>query len=161
MNAEQMAAFYPLSLRVRRLFHKLGHGAAALHAGSQVSVGMRAVLESVIDGGPQTVPHMARVRPVTRQHIQGLVNQLMVGGYVEAVENPHHKRSKLIAPTRLGREAFAALRQRENAAFEMLDLAVTPEELSAAASVLAALIAAFESPAWQEIVAHLNPKTED
>jgi hypothetical protein len=64
MNKNQLDAFYPMALAVPRLFHKLAHGVAALHRDSDVTIGMRAVLESVIDGGPQTVPHMARVRPV-------------------------------------------------------------------------------------------------
>ena len=99
MNQKQLKSFYPLTLCVRRLFHKLSYGVAALHQNSSVSVGMRAVLESVIDGGPQTVPHMAKIRPVTRQHIQTLVNELLDGNYVEYIDNPAHKRSKLVAPT--------------------------------------------------------------
>ncbi|MFQ5955621.1 MAG: hypothetical protein ACE5JZ_11210, partial [Kiloniellales bacterium] len=83
MDRTQAQSFYLLSLAVRSLFHKLGSGVTALHRASGVSGGMRAVLESVISGGPQTVPQMARARPVTRQHIQGLVDRLLAACLVE------------------------------------------------------------------------------
>lgn len=144
MNQAQRDAFYPLSLAVRRLFHKLGHGAATLHQDTGVSAGMRAVLESVINDGPQTVPQMARVRPVTRQHIQGLVNTLLDEGYVETIDNPAHKRSRLISPTPLGEMAFRALREKENQSFRDVKIDATAAELEAATRVLTALITTFE-----------------
>lgn len=152
MNRRQQEEFYALALAVRRLFHKLGHGVAALHHDSDVSVGMRAVLESVIDGGPQTVPHMARVRPVTRQHIQALVNALLDGGYVEYVDNPAHRRSKLVSPTAKGEAEFRALREHENHAFRALPIEPTSAELEAATAVLRTLIDSFESQQWRSIV---------
>lgn len=161
MNKRQQEAFYPLTLAVRRLFHKLGYGVAALHRDSDVSVGMRAVLESVIDGGPQTVPQMARVRPVTRQHIQGLVNGLLEGGYVEYVDNPAHKRSKLVSPTRRGLRAFKEMRARETEAFRRAKVEAAPEELAAATKVLRDLIETFEGPEWLSIVDQLTPSTEE
>ncbi len=161
MKKRQIASFYPLTLAVRRLFHKLGHGVAALHRDSDVSVGMRAVLESVIDGGPQTVPQMARVRPVTRQHIQGLVNGLLTGGYVEYVDNPAHKRSQLVGPTERGLKVFQEMRARENQAFKRVPLEATPEELEAATRVLKSLIGTFESPQWQSIVNQSTPNKEE
>lgn len=160
MNQEELKAFYPFTLAVRRLFHKLGHGVAALHQDSDVSVGMRAVLESVIDGGPQTVPQMARVRPVTRQHIQGLVNALLKGGYVEYIDNPAHKRSKLVCATRRGGEVFRALREKENAAFLRARIDVSAGELEAATKVLRALISTFEGPEWRSVLDHFSTNEE-
>lgn len=160
MNKAELKAFYPFTLAVRRLFHKLGYGVAALHRDSDVSVGMRAVLESVVDGGPQTVPQMARVRPVTRQHIQGLVNALMEGGYVEYADNPAHKRSKLVCATKLGEEVFRALRERENAAFLRARIDVSAEDLESATKVLRALIATLEGPEWRSVLNHFSTENE-
>jgi len=156
MNQQQLKSFYPLTLSVRRLFHKLGHGIAALHQNSDVSVGMRAVLESVIDGGPQTVPHMAKIRPVTRQHIQTLVNELLEGSYVEYVDNPAHKRSKLVAPTKRGMRVFEKMRSIESEAFKRAKIDVTSEELEAARKVLSALITTFESEEWLSVIEQLS-----
>lgn len=161
MNKDQLHAFYPLTLVVRRLFHKLAYGVAALHQESAVTVGMRAVLESVIDGGPQTVPHMARVRPVTRQHIQGLVNALLEAGLVEYVDNPAHKRSKLVSPTPAGIDRFKAMRAKENEAFRDAEIDATPEEIEAATKVLRSLIAAFEDAEWQVAVKKAGEKSQE
>ena len=161
MDRQQIDAFYPLTQAVRRLFHKLGHGAAALHRDKEISAGMRAVLESVVQGGPQSVPQMARVRPVSRQHIQGLVNALRDRGYVAYAENPAHKRSKLVAPTPRGHEVFAAMRTHENAAFRQISLDCSAEELAAANGVLRKLIAAFDGPQWRSIVGENATETEE
>ena len=161
MNQKQLKSFYPLTLSVRRLFHKLGYGVAALHHNSGVSVGMRAVLESVIDGGPQTVPHMAKIRPVTRQHIQSLVNELIEGGYVETIDNPAHKRSKLVAPTKRGMRVFEKMRGLENEAFRSAQIEISPEELQAARKVLSALITTFESKEWRSIIDQLSKTKEN
>ncbi len=149
MDDQETEAFYALTLAVRRLFHRLGHGFGQLHGDGEISIGMRAVLESVIDGGPQTVPQMARVRPVTRQHIQSLVNALLDGGLVEYRHNPEHKRSKLVAATPRGTAAFTAMREAENRAFRALSLSdVEAGDLQMANRVLLRIIAAFESEDW-------------
>jgi DNA-binding MarR family transcriptional regulator len=161
MNQAQIDSFYPLTLAVRRLFHKLGHGVSELHRETGISGGMRAELESVIARGPQTVPQMARVRPVSRQHIQGLVNALLDAGLVKMAENPAHKRSKLVVPTESGRAAFAAMRARETEAFGQLSLDCSAAELAAAGKVLRSLIDVFDGPEWRAIAGDTSPETED
>ena len=159
MNTPQVEAFYPLTVAVRRLFHKLGHGIGALHESTEVSAGMRAVLESVVDGEPQTVPQMARVRPVSRQHIQGLVNPLLEQGLVEYADNPAHKRSRLVRPTDKGVETFRAMRGRENRALEQIALDIDPVELAAATLVAEALIEVFDGREWRAIVSRIAPRS--
>ncbi|MEZ5667093.1 MAG: MarR family winged helix-turn-helix transcriptional regulator [Alphaproteobacteria bacterium] len=160
MDREQIEALQPLTRAIRRLFHHLANAATALHGDTGLTVGMRAVLESVIEAGPQTVPRMARTRPVTRQHIQGLVNALVEAGHVELVDNPAHRRSRLVSPTARGRQTFADLRQREDLALRMLPLAATPDQLAAAADVLRALVAAFDGPEWRAVLARFAPPME-
>ena len=160
MNRRQMDAFYALTLAVRRMFHKVSHSVAALHRESPVSVGMRAVLESVIDGGTQTVPQMARVRPVTRQHVQSLVNALLDGGYVEYADNPAHRRSKLVRATRRGEQEFRRLRAVENKALRRISVEESTGDLEAATRVLRGLIATFESPGWQSVIGRAATQSE-
>ena len=145
MNRDQVKALYPLTQSVRSLFHKMGSAVTRLHQGIRVTGGMRAVLENVITKGPQTVPQMARIRPVSRQHIQSHVNELLKVDYVEYLENPAHRRSKLVQATDKGREVFASLRQREAEALSRLSLKVTFRELEAADKVLSMLIERFQS----------------
>ena len=161
MNRKQAEAFYPLSLSVRSLFHKLGSAVTDLHEGSSVSGGMRAVLESLITGGSQTVPQMARSRPVSRQHIQTLVNELLASGYVDYQDNPAHRSSKLVCATEKGRTLFSSFRKREIEALNRLSLDVTVEPLKEANKVLSVLIERFQSQEWQSIVDDLSPDTKE
>ena len=161
MKRNQLEAAFPLTQSVRRLFHKLSSGAAALHRDTDISVGMRGVLESVVDGGAQTVPQLARARPVTRQHIQGLVNALIDGGYVAYSDNPGHRRSKLVGATEKGRRAFQALRDVETRAFGRLTVDITPGEMAAARSVLDRLIAALGGHEWRSIVERETSQTKE
>ena len=153
MDDEQIEALYPLTLQVRRLFHRLGHDVTALHTETGITAGMRAVLESVIAKGPQTVPDMARVRPVSRQHIQGLVNALLAAGLIETIDNPAHRRSRLVRATDAGQAAYDRLRAREAEAFRRLPLGIAAAELNLAARVLATVLEALEGAEWRSIVA--------
>ena len=96
-----------------RLFHTIGRAAERLHEDDELSGGERAVLVELAEVGPQTVPAMAGRRPVSRQHIQSIVNPLLGRGLVELVENPRHRRSKLVRITSAGREVVGRIRSRE------------------------------------------------
>lgn len=60
--------------------------------------------------GPLTVPQIARMRPVSRQRMQKLTDQLILEGLVELIDNPKHQRSKLVTLTSAGERYY-----RENA----------------------------------------------
>jgi DNA-binding MarR family transcriptional regulator len=64
--------------------------------------------------GPLTVPQIARMRPTSRQRMQRLADELAAEGIVEFIDNPKHRRSKLVRLTRKGharyREMNAQLR---------------------------------------------------
>ena len=98
---------------VRLLYHTLVQKGEALHAEEEITLGMRAVLEFLTRNGAAQVPVIARRRRVSRQRIQTLVNPLLEQGYVRAEENPDHKRSPMIAPTRKGERTLARMRRRE------------------------------------------------
>ncbi len=67
------------------------------------------------NSGPDTVPHLATAFNVSRQFIQTVCNDLDAAGLVEFCDNPHHKRSKLVALTDRGREVYAATKEKEAA----------------------------------------------
>ncbi len=52
--------------------------------------------------GPLTVPQMARMRPTSRQRMQRLADELAADGLVKFVDNPKHRRSKLVQLTSKG-----------------------------------------------------------
>lgn len=64
---------------------------------------------SVLSDGPRTVPSAARRLGLAPQSVQRVVSDLVATGHLEALPNPDHARSPLIAMTAAGREALACL----------------------------------------------------
>ena len=95
------------------LFHRLKAVGDELHREHGVTTSMRGVMQSLFDGERQTVPQLAAARPVSRQHIQTIVDALLERGFVQQHPNPNHKRSVLIDLTEEGCELFAKMREAE------------------------------------------------
>ena len=62
--------------------------------------------------GPLTVPQIAQMRPTSRQRMQRLADELLADGLVEFIDNPRHRRSKLVRLTRKGDARYRALAAR-------------------------------------------------
>jgi DNA-binding MarR family transcriptional regulator len=62
--------------------------------------------------GPLTVPQIARMRPTSRQRMQRLANELAAEDLVEFIDNPKHRRSKLVCLTRKGHARYRELSAR-------------------------------------------------
>ena len=52
--------------------------------------------------GPLTVPQIAQMRPTSRQRMQRLADDLSAEGLVAFIDNPRHRRSKLVRLTAKG-----------------------------------------------------------
>lgn len=63
--------------------------------------------------GPLTVPQIAEMRPTSRQRMQRLADELAAEGLVEFIDNPKHRRSKLLRLTRKGHAHY----REQNAQF--------------------------------------------
>jgi DNA-binding MarR family transcriptional regulator len=95
------------------LFHRLKAAAATIYGDGEASAGRRGVLRSLAQLGPQTVPDLARRRPVSRQHIQVLVNDLLRDGLALVEQNPAHLRSHLIKLTAKGERRVEQIEQTD------------------------------------------------
>jgi DNA-binding MarR family transcriptional regulator len=62
--------------------------------------------------GPLTVPQIAAMRPTSRQRMQRLADELAAEGLVEFLENPKHRRSKLVRLTPKGDVRYRELTSR-------------------------------------------------
>jgi DNA-binding MarR family transcriptional regulator len=62
--------------------------------------------------GPLTVPQIARMRPTSRQRMQRLADELAAEGLVKFVDNPKHRRSKLVRLTPKGEARYRQLDAR-------------------------------------------------
>jgi DNA-binding MarR family transcriptional regulator len=135
----QAAALQALIDETRALFHRLRAAAGELHGQGAATAGRRGVLASLRARGPQTVPEMARARPVSRQHIQVLVNALARDGLVESAPNPAHRRSHLVRLTPRGEALIDAMRKREAQRLAEIARALPARDLAAAAATLTAV----------------------
>jgi DNA-binding MarR family transcriptional regulator len=62
--------------------------------------------------GPLTVPQIAQMRPTSRQRMQRLADELANEGLVEFIDNPKHRRSKLVRLTPKGDARYRELNAR-------------------------------------------------
>lgn len=62
--------------------------------------------------GPLTVPQIAAMRPTSRQRMQRLADELAAEGLVRFVDNPRHRRSKLVQLTNRGEARYRELEAR-------------------------------------------------
>jgi DNA-binding MarR family transcriptional regulator len=62
--------------------------------------------------GPLTVPQIAKMRPTSRQRTQRLADELSAEELVEFVDNPKHRRSKLVRLTSKGDARYRELNAR-------------------------------------------------
>ena len=141
----QADAMIDLINEVRSTFHLLRVLARDLHGGSDLTAARRGVMIDLLQGSAQTVPTLARKRPVSRQHIQGVVNGLLADDWVELLDNPAHKRSKLVSLTTSGRETITRMLSLESDLLQHLDMDPTPGEMAQAAELLRQARAALTS----------------
>jgi DNA-binding MarR family transcriptional regulator len=74
--------------------------------------GYWSVLRLLKLNGAQTVPQIARYRYVPRQSVQKLANEMLADGVIELVNNPAHRKSKLLRLTSKGEAIFQELSDR-------------------------------------------------
>lgn len=71
------------------------------------------LMRSLDRAGPRSVAQAARERPVARQYIQRLADELHAEGLVEFIDNPAHRRAKLMRLTPRGERLLARMAQSE------------------------------------------------
>ena len=79
--------------------------------------------------GPLTVPQIAQMRPTSRQRMQRLADELAAEGLVEFIDNPKHRRSKLVRLTRKGDARYRELNARFLAIASTLGVGLTEGDI--------------------------------
>ena len=69
-------------------------------------------MRSLVLLGPQTVPQIAEMRPTSRQRMQRLADELAADGLVTFIDNPKHRRSKLVQLTPKGDARYREMHTR-------------------------------------------------
>jgi DNA-binding MarR family transcriptional regulator len=93
------------------------------------------VLASVLER-PATVASIARELGLTRQSVLSSARRLVDDGLAELVQNPGHRRARLLAATRRGARVMAEVRRRHEAWAQRLAQAVAGDEVAVARRVL-------------------------
>lgn len=114
--------------KVPLLFHRMREVGNLLHEARGITAAMRGAMQN-LEESAMTVPELAAMRPVSRQHMQTQVNALLDAGLARAVPNPNHRRSNLIELTPEGRKTFRAMREAEREHIERLARRETAEDL--------------------------------
>lgn len=107
--------------------------------------GVWGLLRSLKDHGPQTVPALARMRPVSRQHIQTLADAMAADGLVAFRPNPAHRRSPLVAMTPKGEQVYEALARKLAAVSDDLARDMDARKIAGAADTLARLVTKLDA----------------
>ena len=81
-----------------------------------------------IEETPATVAHVARGLGLTRQAVQQTADDMALDGLVTLLDNPDHKRARLMTPTPKARKALDYLRPRQ---MQFANLMGSPHSLDA------------------------------
>jgi DNA-binding MarR family transcriptional regulator len=79
--------------------------------------------------GPLTVPQIAQMRPTSRQRMQRLADELAGERLVTFIENPKHRRSKLVQLTRSGERRYRQLNARLLAIASTMGVALSEADI--------------------------------
>ncbi|MFD3973240.1 MarR family winged helix-turn-helix transcriptional regulator [Streptomyces cyaneofuscatus] len=94
---------------------------------------------------PLPVAGIARAMGITRQSVQRIADLLVGRGLAEYVENPAHRRAKLLRPTAAGREAVSRITPSHAEFAARLAAELGAEGFAEAVGVLERLAGAMES----------------
>jgi DNA-binding MarR family transcriptional regulator len=145
-------AFTELILEVFRVNRLL------LDAGDQLTrpVGLSSArwqVLGVVEHGPIPVAHVARVMGLTRQNVQQIADGLAADGLIDYLDNPHHRRAKLMTMTPKGRRALDYVQQRHAAWANRVGGEHAVESLHAAVAVLHQIRASLEQQPARSLAA--------
>lgn len=94
---------------------------------------------------PLPVAGIARTMGITRQSVQRIADLLVGRGLAEYVENPAHRRAKLLRPTAAGRDAIARITPSHAEFAARLAAELGAEGFAEAVGVLERLAGAMEA----------------
>lgn len=106
---ERAEAVLALILEAVRTFHHVRAMGRDSGIVNEWGGGTWGFLRTLALRGPMTVPDIARLRPVARQHVQRLADEAAASGLVEFVDNPRHRRSKLVRLSAKGAREYARM----------------------------------------------------
>lgn len=136
-------AFIELTLEIFRLNGLLLEAGNRLTAPVGLSSARWQIL-GIVEHEPEPVANIARLWGLTRQGVQQTADALEKDGFVEYLENPHHRRAKLVSITPKGTTSLEYIRVQQANWANGIGEQSRLKDLQAARSVLQALRAILE-----------------
>jgi DNA-binding MarR family transcriptional regulator len=130
MQPNQVSEFEEFFRELHAVIHSLRVMGDVIHREDTLTFPERAMLIGLQSMGPRTISDLARIRLVSRQHVQVTARRLERAGWICCIKNPGHRKSHLLDLTPMGRTRLHAMRKREDAAFAALELPFRDGELS-------------------------------
>lgn len=140
MTDDREQRTYEVTWLIRRLFRGMAATANQYLAEAQLTAAHRAVMEFLYPDIELSVPDIARRYEVSRQHVQVTVNALLAKGLLRSIENPQHRRSRLIRLSAAGRNCFDEIRRDEASVIASLFEGVPDGALETTHKTLSALL---------------------
>jgi DNA-binding MarR family transcriptional regulator len=141
-------------------FFRLQAASDRVHAARDLSTGLRGLLLSLDEFGPMTASRLADIRPVSRQAVHKMAEQLIARDLAEQRDNPGDKRAPLLALTDKGHAEIARLRAAENPQLAVLFRGLPAADIDAAVRVLEALSERLAPDAWRKLKVDERARTE-
>lgn len=135
ISDEDIEAFYSAVRLTRPL---LRHITASVDAGSRVygvTVGQRAVLEALYDGGAMSGPKLVATLALKRQFVFRMLAETDAAGLTTRSPNPSRARAYLHALTDHGQTALGAIRADELTALRTFAATQDPKDIAAWATI--------------------------
>jgi DNA-binding MarR family transcriptional regulator len=130
---EESAEFFTRLFKIFLIFPRVGEKVGTISSSGK---GVFGVLKILRNDGNMTVADIARSWDVSRQYIQKLVNDMVKDDLVEMVDNPKHKKSKLVTLTEKGVEKYKHTNNILAKLDEELFKKISPEEFQMSSEVL-------------------------
>lgn len=139
MTPNHRSPIYDLIVEIRGAFNDLKALSDHMNADLDITAAARAVMEFLYTNGPNTVPRIAAQKNVSRQHVQLLADALVEKSLAHYVDNPQHKRSKLVELTQDGHQMFDQIATREAKGLQALETRFQAEDVALATKTLRTL----------------------
>jgi DNA-binding MarR family transcriptional regulator len=134
-RTEAGEAFSALVVRLFRLNGLLTAEGEALTRPTGQTTARWQVLASIEDV-PATVAQIARILGLARQSVQRVADSLETGGLVEYLDNPRHRRARLVSLTGEGRSILATIQAAQRPWANALGASVGERDLRQANALL-------------------------
>lgn len=144
MARQRTDTAYNVTWLIRRLFRAMAARADEYLVDAELSAADRAIMEFLYPRRALSVPGIARLYNVSRQHVQVTVNALIAKELLQSVINPRHKRSRLIKLSDKGRDCFDEVRRHEVAVIEQVFDGISDNDLDTTQETLKTLLRKFE-----------------